>query len=211
VKFSNLNNELKSEFFFLTGLLKLKCESNQHNASKATGSSNKLDFLQEEVNEFEAIFISSENGGDSKLSNDKLAALFCLTKANVLSKPNNQLEHSAESSRSDDSTGQDLIRLIQRDCCWRYSIVGNWIRFVVKKHYANDQIEFLKHMDQFSTSTNVIYFCKNLTEERLPFPIMPDKKANVNKNSRNPNKIPGNSCTVMPCEDMRHQSLNSSI
>jgi hypothetical protein len=153
VKFNSLNHELKSEFFFLTGLFVLKAEKSQNRSSNTN-----LDFLQEEVNEYDAIFISSSSNSieNSKLSAEKLIALFCFTKSNVLSKPNNNTDHSTDSSKHDpESPSHDLIRLIQRDCCWKYSIAGNWLKFVINKYFANDQIEFLKQIKQFSVNTNV--------------------------------------------------------
>jgi hypothetical protein len=138
----------------------LKSES----AKNRSSSSNKLDFLQEEVNEFEAIFISSSSNSidSAKFSNEKLVALFCFTKSNIYSRPNHNMDHSSDVNKHDhpDSPSHDMVRLIQRDCCWRYSIVGNWLKFITGKYFANDQIEFLKQIKQFSLATDVIFTAK---------------------------------------------------
>ena len=158
LKFPNLANELMSEFYFLAGLLMLKYEEHAIKSAKAGA---KLDFLQEEVNEFEAIFISSTDCAEtnSKLSDEKLTALFCFIKSNAVSHPNHSLDQTEPSRPNECETLiHELIRLIQRNCFWKYSIVGNWCRFVINTFYSCDRIEFLKQIKHFCHNFDVWNF-----------------------------------------------------
>jgi hypothetical protein len=42
----------------------------------------------------------------------------------------------------------NLFKLTYRDSNWRYSIVGNWLKFQMSK--TNDEIKFLKSIKKFS-------------------------------------------------------------
>jgi hypothetical protein len=145
----SFESELKSEFFFLTGCLVLKYEDYLSKTKQKSSS----DFEQEDVNEFEAIFISSSSN-QTKFSNEKFIAFFCFSKSSQLSKPNSD-SSTAKPTSDIDLVNTDLSKLIQRNSCWKYSICGNWIRFIIQKSFSNQQQEFLKQVRDFTETFEV--------------------------------------------------------
>lgn len=141
-----LENELVSQFYFTIGMLLLKFE-------------NKLSVLDLNTS-------SSEAGISKKFFNQELAAFMCLIKSINLSKPNSLLPHQEHIHTSKLTSNQqitnDLLKLFHRDSCWRYSIIGNWLKFVLNKYFSNNQIEFLEQLKMFAQKTKVklilIYF-----------------------------------------------------
>ena len=87
-----------------------------------------------------------------KLSEMRLSTLMCFVKSSLISKPNSfEADLDAESSQAD----HDLMRLVQRDSALRYSIIGNWITYVVGKHFDDDQIELVEQLSKFATYIDV--------------------------------------------------------
>ena len=45
------------------------------------------------------------------------------------------------------------MRLSHRDSSWRYSIIGNWLKFQIAK--SNDEVNFLKNIKTYSRVQNI--------------------------------------------------------
>ena len=82
----------------------------------------------------------------------KLAALACFLKSSMISKPN------SFASDHDTNESNDLLRLVERESALRYSIIGNWILFIVAKFFGDDQLEFFEHIYKFSADNDVCLF-----------------------------------------------------
>lgn len=96
---------------------------------------------------------ASDNAESFKLSEMRLSTLMCFVKSSLISKPNSfEADLDAESSQAD----HDLMRLVQRDSALRYSIIGNWITYVVGKHFDDDQIELVEQLSKFASYIDVI-------------------------------------------------------
>jgi hypothetical protein len=105
--------------------------------------------------------------------NKQMLACVCLANCSLFSKPNNKqlftdnidkLNSSLKSASKLSKTELhacvlDLLKCIHRDSNWRYSNVGNWLKFQMNK--TNDEIKFLKSIKKFSKISNVILFIFN--------------------------------------------------
>lgn len=160
IKAKLINYDPRSSFFFLTGTLLLKLEKCQ----LVSGGSNKIDFLQQEVHEeFEAVYIghsaggvatSGDDSGPNWLSNTKLISLFCFLQSIMTSDLARKVAAN-EATDPADVFKSLLVKIVKRESCWRYSIVGRWFKFIIRTYYANDQIEFFKRIRNFSLNSDV--------------------------------------------------------
>ena len=117
-------NEMKSQFFYICSLILTKLNP-------------------------EDIKINDKSI-DLKLNLSKLTPNFLMAVSSLISKPNSphftwsakKLEHKKRTNKMGaSSTVDDLIELLHNDSNWRYSIIGNWFKFVSKNSLGNT-----KHM-----------------------------------------------------------------
>lgn len=95
--------------------------------------------------------------------NKTLLACVCMANSTLFSKPNNKqiftnnieklLNKSTKTTSELQMCVVNLFKLAYRDSNWRYSIVGNWLKFQMNK--TNDEIKFLKSIKKFSKISNV--------------------------------------------------------
>jgi hypothetical protein len=107
-----------------------------------------------------------------------MPALTCFLKSSLISKPNShQLEHHKKPTPSNGSNNDDtsssssslllllldeFLKLTHRDSALRYSIVGNWLNFVVNKSFGGDQIEMAEKVKAYGLNQNVNLGGKNI-------------------------------------------------
>lgn len=89
-----------------------------------------------------------------------MPALTCFLKSSLISKPNShQLEHHKKPTSNDDTSSllllEEFLKLTHRDSAFRYSIVGNWLNFVVNKSFGGDQIEMAEKVKAYGLNQNV--------------------------------------------------------
>lgn len=98
-----------------------------------------------------APWTNNNNNNTQRLADNRLASLMCFVKSSLISKPKN---FSVEKS-SVCVDNEPLMRLVYRDSALRYSIIGNWIMFVVGKYFDEDQIELVEQLCSFASNTDV--------------------------------------------------------
>jgi len=111
--------------------------------------------------------IEDIKSNDLKLNMCKLAPNVLIAISSQISKPNSpnfawlakKIEHKKKTSKLGGNTiVDDLIELLHNDSCWRYSVVGNWFKFVSNTIYNSDSIEFMKELRHTSIKINVGLF-----------------------------------------------------
>ena len=143
-------DEIKAQFYFVCGLVALKL------------SNGRRDHL---VNVRPVTPLSDDIESYDSLSSDMLATV-CLANSSLLSKPNNKelfaanIEtlnalNKAGATRSElTSTVLGLVKLVHRDSNWRFSIIGNWLKYQLDN--SEDEIKLLRQIKSFAKSSNVI-------------------------------------------------------
>lgn len=95
-----------------------------------------------------------------------LAMIFML-KSTLLSKPTSfdadlTVQSSTKSTgkklNEDEAVTSDLIRFVHRESALRYSIIGNWLQYVVSRNFDDDQIELVERLKMFNAENDVCYF-----------------------------------------------------
>ena len=99
-----------------------------------------------------------------KLNLSKLTPNFLMAVSSLISKPNSphftwsakKIEHKKRTNKmGSSSTVDDLIELLHNDSNWRYSIIGNWFKFVANSFYGSDSVEFMKELYHTRAKINV--------------------------------------------------------
>lgn len=125
-----VKNELISQIYFVIGLLFTKFANN----------------LNSTIHDIDSAF---------KFSVEKLSTLVCFTKSSLISKPNGSFLNQDHFHSSKSALTNDFLKLLHRDSTWRYSVIANWLKFIIKKYFSNDQIEFIKQLKLFSDGDQV--------------------------------------------------------
>lgn len=129
-------NELESQYYYILGLLLLRQENNGSELDKT---------------------ITGLDGNE--ISSQNVTSFFCLTKSILLSKPNSSFLAQDQIGSKHNPIEQvllnDFLKLLHRDSCWKYSIIGNWLRFVITKNYSNDASTLLVLIKNFQLKADV--------------------------------------------------------
>jgi hypothetical protein len=88
-----------------------------------------------------------------EFSSVKFSSFICFLKSSFLSKPN-ELNDWLKSGQG---VNMDVLKLTYRDSAMRYSIIGNWLKSIIDRHYFSDQIEFIDQVKAFSSNKNVTF------------------------------------------------------
>jgi hypothetical protein len=125
-----LMNEYHSQYYYIMGLFLIKV--------------------------FKRNYASGLDEDMSNLRSCYLEANVCFAKSSLISMPNPQ--QSFSNSKNLDDFIPDLIKLINRESTWRYSVIANWFKYLQSsKLYSNiDQLLFVKqiieHGNQFGSN-----------------------------------------------------------
>lgn len=140
----SIKNEQLSQFYFLTGLMLLKLNKDN------TGT--KRDELRAPLMSNER---ETTNSFSSNLSS--FACVVCFFKSSTISKPNefNTVNNNQSSLNDQQKSINHMVKLAYRDSALRYSIIGNWFKFVSDRHYAADQFEFFEDIKKFTVNYKV--------------------------------------------------------
>lgn len=155
-------NEIKAQFHYICGLYVAKAKV----MLKDTDS--KKDLTQ--VVNIRPMTPQSDSESLASLENyecisNTILSYVCLANSSLCSKPNNNdffqdnidklnaLNKSAASRSELISCVLSFIKLAHRDSNWRYSIIGNWLKFQTSK--SGDEIKFFKDIKVYSRVSNI--------------------------------------------------------
>ncbi|CAF0719668.1 unnamed protein product [Brachionus calyciflorus] len=139
----NIYNELVSQYFYLLGLLSLKKETNRTELDKTIS--------------------------ETDIEKEQNAGLYCFVKSANTSKANNSFLNQDNSSMTKNNPIlnvllNDYLKLLHRDSCWRYSVIGNWIKFTISKNFSNDFSQFFNSIKSFSKNDQAKNYIVNVLD-----------------------------------------------
>ena len=120
-----LKAEQLAQFYFVIGLLLLKYDPNP-------------------------------NALSSSSVKNKMPTLTCLLKSSLLSKPNLPLFFNHEPKLSKKNLLlSEFLKFTHRESALRYSIIGNWLNFIVNKSFNGDQIDLAEQIKAYGLVQDV--------------------------------------------------------
>lgn len=117
--------------------------------------------------------VTNNSRTDTNISNDMMMTLIFFIRSSLISKPTMFETHSpalpsstsmsaklkqTQQKDADKQVEDDLLRFFHRESALRYSIVGNWLKFVARKHFDDDLIEMIERIKIFSSSQDVRFY-----------------------------------------------------
>ena len=154
-------DEIKAQYHYITGLFILKNKSLSSRQIVNIRPCTPAACADDTDDSSQAGSLSGGGVENYDHLNKTLLACVCMANSTLFSKPNNKQLFTNNIDKLNKFTTSNelqmcvvnLFKLTYRDSNWRYSIVGNWLKFQMSK--TNDEIKFLKSIKKFSKISNV--------------------------------------------------------